>query len=126
MLDLLMKEDGEKTARLREAMENDGLAALIFRLAEDVVYVSGYWPYCGPSCVFFPLDGEPSIVTITDEEAQAKRSWIKDVHLVNVESIDRLGDPVKDAFNIIRGLAEDMVLNTRHGAERLSKYCLRD
>jgi Xaa-Pro dipeptidase len=110
MLDLLMKEDREKTARLRKAMENDGLDALIFRLAEDIVYVSGYWPYCGPSCVFFPLDGEPSIVTIRDEEPQAEKSWIKDLHLVDVESIDRLGDPVKDAFNIIRGLAEDKKL----------------
>jgi len=91
-------------------MENEGLDAVIFRLAEDVVYVSGYWPLCGPSCVFFPRDDEPSIITITDEEPQAKRSWIKDVHLVNVESIDRIGDPVKDGFDIIRGLAEDKKL----------------
>ena len=110
MLDLLMKEDREKTARLRKVMENEGLDVLILRLAEDVVYVSGYWPLYGLSCVFFPLDDEPSIITITDEELHAKRSWIKDVHLVNVESLDRLGDPVKDAFNIIRGLAEDKKL----------------
>lgn len=110
MLDLLIKEDREKTARLRKAMENEGLDALIFRLGEDVVYVSGYWPFCGPSCLFFPLDDEPSIITIIDEEPQARKSWIKDVRFVNVESLERLGDPVKDAFNIIRGLAEDKKL----------------
>jgi Xaa-Pro dipeptidase len=110
MLELLMKKDREKTARLRKAMENEGLDALIFRLAEDVVYVSGYWPLYGLSYVFFPLDDEPSIITITDEELDAKRSWIEDVHSVEMESIDRFGEPVKDAFNIIRGLAEDKKL----------------
>jgi Xaa-Pro dipeptidase len=110
MLDLLTKEDREKTDRLRKAMQNEGLDALILRLAEDVVYVSGYWPFYGLSCVFFPLDDEPIIITIPDEEPHARRSWIKDVHLVNVESLDRFGDPVKDAFSIIRGLAEDKKL----------------
>jgi len=110
MLDLLTREDREKTTRLRKAMESEGLDALILRLAEDVIYVSGYWPFYGLSFVFLPLDDEPSIVTIADEEPHAKRSWIKDVHLVNVESVDRLGDPVKDAFNIIGALAQDKKL----------------
>jgi hypothetical protein len=69
-------------------MENEGLDVLILRLAEDIVYVSGYWSFCGPSCLFFPLDDEPSIITIIDEEPQARKSWIKDVRLVNVESLE--------------------------------------
>lgn len=109
-MDSLATEDREKTAKLRKAMENQQLEAAIFRLPEDVVYVSGYWPFYGLCYIFFPLDGEPSIVTIADEESHVEKSWISDVHLLGVESVDRFADPVNEAFKIIRDLAEDKKL----------------
>jgi hypothetical protein len=57
--------------------------------------------------VFFPVNGEPSIVTISDEEPYARRSWIKNIVLVSLETFDRLGDQVKCTLNVIRQFAKD-------------------
>ena len=107
MLDSLAREDKDKTSRLRKRMESEGLEAAIFRLPENVVYVSGYWPFYGLCYVFFPLDGEPSIITIADEEPHVKKGWIKDLHLLGVESVDKFADSVNDAFKVIGRLAEE-------------------
>lgn len=42
MLELVVREDKEKIGRLRKAMENEGVDALVLRLPKDVLYISGY------------------------------------------------------------------------------------
>ncbi|HEX4227377.1 MAG TPA: Xaa-Pro peptidase family protein [Bryobacteraceae bacterium] len=52
----------ERLDRMRKAMEAVRLDALILRLPENVVLLSGFWPMIGASTLVFPRDGKASIL----------------------------------------------------------------
>ncbi|GBC75342.1 Xaa-Pro dipeptidase [archaeon HR06] len=111
ILELVTKKDEEKVKKLKEAMEKRSIDVLLFRLVEDVLYISGYWSSFGFCSVLFPLDGEPTIITIEDEKDFAERSWIKDVRYVNLETKEKLGDPKGDMIKIIKEWMKDRNLH---------------
>ncbi|MCU1325876.1 MAG: aminopeptidase family protein, partial [Bryobacterales bacterium] len=47
--------------RMRRAMEAERLDALVLRLPENVLLLSGYWPMLGVTTLLFPLEGEPRL-----------------------------------------------------------------
>src|SRR3954452_4121430 len=47
--------------RMRHAMEAARLDALVLRLPENVLLLSGYWPMLGMTTLLFPREGEPSL-----------------------------------------------------------------
>lgn len=54
--------NNERLDRMRKAMEAAPLDALILRLPENVVLLSGFWPMIGASTLVFPRDGKASIL----------------------------------------------------------------
>jgi Xaa-Pro aminopeptidase len=52
----------ERLDRMRKAMEASRLDALILRLPENVVLLSGFWPMIGMSTLVFPREGKASIL----------------------------------------------------------------
>jgi len=48
----------ERRARMRRAMEAGRLDALVLRLPENVLLLSGHWPMIGAAWLVFPLEGE--------------------------------------------------------------------
>jgi Xaa-Pro aminopeptidase len=48
----------ERLSRMRRAMEREQLDALILRLPENVLLLSGWWPMIGASVLVFPREGE--------------------------------------------------------------------
>jgi Xaa-Pro dipeptidase len=56
---------------MREAMAEQGYDALLCRLPENVLLLSGYWPLCGWVYYLFPLEGRPVIVLPKSEETEA-------------------------------------------------------
>ena len=61
----------ERTDRMRAAMERQELDALLCRLPENVLLLSGYWPLCGWVFYLFPADGRPVCILPNSEEKEA-------------------------------------------------------
>ena len=73
-----MPADTERQHRTREALRAAGLDALVCRLAENVVLLSGYYPMVGASVVVFPAEGEPVLIAPRGShsiEAPGVRRW---------------------------------------------------
>ncbi len=64
--------DRERLQRVRQAMADAGLDALVCRLPENIVMLSGHWPLIGWSFLLFPRDGKPTLVTPHCDEREAR------------------------------------------------------
>ena len=74
--------DAVKLERVRALMAEHELDALVCRAPDDVLYLSDYWCMKGYDHVVFPRDGEPTLVVIEPQEADAHRTaWTDDVRL---------------------------------------------
>jgi Xaa-Pro aminopeptidase len=70
--------DRERWDRVRRALAEAGLDALVCRLAENVVLLTGYYPNIGGSMVVFPREGEPTLILPRFERELADRGWVED------------------------------------------------
>ena len=52
----------ERRTRMRRAMESQKLDALIVRLPENVLLLSGHWPMIGAAFLIFPLEGKATCI----------------------------------------------------------------
>lgn len=64
----------ERLERMRRAMQNERLDALVLRLPENVLLLSGFWPMIGATYLVFPLDGVPHAIVPHCYEMEAARS----------------------------------------------------
>lgn len=111
MSSIVYSKDDEKIAKIKESMDKHVVDVLLLRLPENVLYLSGYWPFFGASYLIFPRDGEPCIIPHQGEEEYAEKSWIKDVRPYGWETIDRMGNYLEESMNIISQVMEDRGLN---------------
>ncbi len=75
----MQSPDLERWDRVRAKLAESGLAALVCRLTENVVLLSGYWPILGRSVVVFPADGQPVLISPVSEAEAVEKGWIADV-----------------------------------------------
>ena len=61
--------------RLQRMMAEIDLAALVCRLPENVVYISGYWPHHGFSVAVLPREGQPLLFIPEVEQEYAELGW---------------------------------------------------
>ena len=61
--------------RLQSMMAADGLAALVCRLPENVVYLTDYWPHHGFSVAVIPQAGTPQVFVPEVEAEYAELGW---------------------------------------------------
>jgi len=54
--------NNERISRIRSAMEAERLDAIVCRLPENVLFLSGYWPVMGWSFYYLPLEGNPTCI----------------------------------------------------------------
>jgi Xaa-Pro aminopeptidase len=74
--------DAVKLERVRALMAERDLDALVCRAPDDVLYLSDYWCMKGYDHVVFPREGEPTLVVIEPQEADARRTaWTDDIRL---------------------------------------------
>jgi Xaa-Pro aminopeptidase len=72
--------DDAKLERVRAAMAEQGLDALVVRAPDNVVYLTNFWGMKGYDAVVFPREGEPVLICLEASEADAERmSWTEDV-----------------------------------------------
>ncbi len=74
--------DDAKLERVRTLMADHDLDALVVRAPDNVLYLSNYWCMKGYDLVVFPREGEPTLVVIEPQRADAERTaWTGDIRL---------------------------------------------
>ena len=98
--------DTERWSRVRQALAGANLDALVCRLAENVVLLSGYYPNTGASIVLFPREGEPVVIAPRFEQELLDRGWIPDRRLFDTWQ-NRHAAPADHLARLLRQAVEE-------------------
>ena len=72
-------KDESKLNRVRALMKDQDVSALVVRAPDNVLYLTNYWCMKGYDAVVFPHEGEPTLIALEPQLADAQRnSWTKD------------------------------------------------
>ena len=74
--------DTAKLDRVRRLMAEEDLDAVVVRAPDNVVYLSNYWCMKGYDFVVFTREGEPTLIVIEPQLADAERTaWTSDIRV---------------------------------------------
>jgi len=74
--------DTAKLSRVRALMKQHDLAAMVCRAPDNILYLTNYWCMKGYDAVVFPREGDPTLIAIEPQLADAERnSWTRDIRL---------------------------------------------
>src|SRR5438309_9681302 len=74
--------DEAKLNRVRALMKDQDLSALVVRAPDNVLYLTNYWCMKGYDAAVFPREGEPTLIALEPQLADAQRNgWTKDIRL---------------------------------------------
>jgi Xaa-Pro aminopeptidase len=108
--------DEPKLNRVRSLMRDQDLSALVVRAPDNIVYLTNYWCMKGYDALVFPRDGEPTLIAIEPQLADAQRnSWAKDIQLF--KSYDER-DPRPPQYRALDIALE--VLRAQHLTEKIA------
>ena len=72
--------DEEKLQRVRDALNEQEIDALVVRAPDNVLYLTNYWPMKGYAAAVFPREGEPVLIVIEPQLKDAQHmGWSKDI-----------------------------------------------
>ena len=72
--------DREKLDRFRSLMAEQELDAVVVRAPDNIVYLDSYWCMKGYDVLVFPVSGEPALIVLEPQLAEAGRtSWTQDI-----------------------------------------------
>jgi Xaa-Pro aminopeptidase len=98
----------ERIARLKAALHEANLDALVCALPTNVLLLSGYWPVVGASLAVVARDGRVAVLAPDDERELAERGWAPDVRMFQPGSLTRLTRLVEVVREPLAVLAESM------------------
>ena len=74
--------DHAKLDRVRALMKDQDVDALVVRAPDNMLYLTNYWCMKGYDAAIFPREGEPTLIALEPQLADAQRnSWTKDIRL---------------------------------------------
>jgi Xaa-Pro aminopeptidase len=74
--------DEAKLGRVRDALVESDLDALVCRAPDNLLYLTNYWCMKGYDAVVFPREGDPTLVVIEPQLDDAERTaWTSDIRL---------------------------------------------
>jgi Xaa-Pro dipeptidase len=116
--------DDLKLTRVRSLMKDQGVTALVVRAPDNILYLSNYWCMKGFDALVFPQQGDPTLVVIEPQLADAQRnSWTKDLRLYDHYDARDPRPPQVRAFDIAvrvvqeRGLTDKVALELNMGTQ---------
>lgn len=96
--------DDFRIARMKEQMRASGLDVLIVRLAENVLYTTGYWPVNGSAMAVIPLEGEPTLLYVEGEEEFVADGWVEDARPYNFFDLKNMANSNRDFARMLKEL----------------------
>jgi len=98
-------ENRERLDRMRRAMERDRLDALVLRLPENVLLLSGYWPMIGSAVLVFPREGRATLI-LPEYFAGEAGSCLWEAQPVHYKfGVLDCGDPAVSVHNALKSAA---------------------
>jgi len=97
-------EDTERLDQVRRALQARELDALVCRLPENILLLSGYWPMNGFAMLVLPVVGEPVLIAPVAEVELAQEGWVEDVRTFPWGLVDS-GDPFESIARILGQIA---------------------
>ncbi|HLZ09807.1 MAG TPA: aminopeptidase P family N-terminal domain-containing protein, partial [Chloroflexota bacterium] len=107
-----MDSDPQRDRQIRDALVEARLDALICRLPENVVCLTGYYPHVGLSFVVYPTVGAPVLIVPRPEVEDADLGLVGDIRPFDTWRIPDL-PPLESVGRILRDVAGE--LNLRGG-----------
>jgi Xaa-Pro dipeptidase len=104
-----MTKDMERIQRTQLALQKAGLDALVCRLPENIVMLTGYWPMNGFAFLVFPAAKDPVLIVPVPEQELAGESWVKDIRTFKWGLVDS-GDPYTRIPEMLKQAAIDFGL----------------
>src|SRR5579884_3488886 len=75
--------DDAKLDRVRAAMAEQDVDALVVRAPDDVLYLTNFWGMKGYDACVFPREGEPVLICLeASAEDAAHTAWVEDVRYI--------------------------------------------
>jgi len=100
--------DEEKLERVRAAMAEQDLDALVVRAPDNVLYLTNFWGMKGYDAVVFPRDGEAILICLeASEEDAARMAWTEDVRVFKGYDERDPRPPGLRALDLARQLASE-------------------
>jgi Xaa-Pro aminopeptidase len=103
-----MKPGSARIARIREALREAKLDALVCTLPANVLMLSGYWPVVGSTVAVAAADGRIAVLTPEDERDVAIGGWADEVRTYQPGSLSKISSPVdavrEPLADLLRGL----------------------
>ncbi|HLE92209.1 MAG TPA: Xaa-Pro peptidase family protein [Anaerolineales bacterium] len=104
-----MAKDLERIKRTRKALHQQQIDALVCRLPENIVMLTGYWPMNGFAFLVFPVDKEPILIAPVPEEELAREGWVEDLRTFKWGLVDS-GDPYVSIASLLKQAAVELGL----------------
>jgi len=107
-----MVRDSTRDGNIRQALTAARLDALVCRLPENVVCLTGYYPQIGFSFVVYPATGEPVLIVPRPERDQAASGTVADIRTFETW---RIGDPapLESVTRLLRQVVQEKGLAGR-------------
>ena len=102
--------DEERVWRIRAALENSGLDAVVCTLPENVLLLSGYWPVVGKALALATRQGRIAVIAPEDEQDLAEAGWADDIRTFRLVSLDAILGIDEVLRGPIEALARDLGL----------------
>jgi Xaa-Pro dipeptidase len=100
-----MAKDLERIRLTREIMRQQGVDALVLRLPENIVMLTGYWPMNGFAFLIFPAEADPVLIAPVAEEELARESWVDQIRCFPWGLVDS-GDPYVSISRLLKESAQ--------------------
>ena len=102
------ERDDAKLDRVRAAMADQDLDALIVRAPDNVLYLTNFWGMKGYEAVVFPRAGEPTLVALEPSAGDAARmAWTEDVQFFGGYDPSDPRPPTMRALDLALGASTD-------------------
>ena len=105
-----MSLDPARDARNREAMQAHNLDALVCRLPENVLLLTGYWPLSSFAFALVPREGPRALIAVNTEEAAIPAGAADEVRTFGwgvISAVDPYGDVQRHLSALIRSAGLD-------------------
>src|SRR5215469_13796131 len=110
--------DSEKLDRVRALMRDQELDALVVRAPDNVLYLTNYWCMKGYDLAVFPREGDPALIVIEPQAADAHRmAWTDDIRLFRFYDERDPRPPTARSLSAALQLLKERDLGRRVGIE---------
>lgn len=118
----MKQPDVERLGRTRTALADADLDALVLRLPENILWLSGYWPMNGFAALILPTEGDPILLAPEPEAELAADGWVSDIRTFPWGLVDS-GDPFETMGTLLKQAASGLDLKgSRIGYEERFEF----